>query len=124
MGLICPLGTFCPLGHFGSGRFGPWDVLSLVTFCPLGRSVPGTFCLWTFCLGMFCLGSFICASQFALRQSKMPIICVGHIFPTAVGMRVYRINSPGSLFTKVLFISICCISYSQQQHKMMFLRKS
>ena len=75
MDLICPLGTFCPLGRFvlwdvlSLGTFCPWDVMSLIRYVPwdvlsLGRFVPGTFWPWdVLSLGPFVLGGFVCASQ-------------------------------------------------------------
>ena len=49
MGLICPLGTFCPLE-----RFVLWDILSLGMFCPWDILSLGTFCPYrTFSLGRF-----------------------------------------------------------------------
>ena len=64
MGLICPLATFSTLG-----RFFPWDVFSPGTLCPQGHFVSGTFCPWNvlslgrFVLGHFVLGRFVCASN-------------------------------------------------------------
>ena len=53
MGLICPLGTRCPLGRFVSGTYCLWDVLSLGCFVPWDVLSIGTFCPGTFCMCIF-----------------------------------------------------------------------
>ena len=133
MGLICPLGTFCPLGRFVSGRFVsgtfcPWDVvlslgrfvpcdvLSLVTFCPLGhfvlgRFVLGRFVLGRFVLGGFVLGRFVCASLSVLKQhffKRYHYLNLQKKIISRVNFRTYYLFSEVGKARRLFFSRYCC----------------
>ena len=61
MGLICPLGTFCPWDVLSLGRFVPWDVLSL-----------GVLSLGPYVLGRFVLGRFLKSHKKCYSKSLHP----------------------------------------------------